>query len=212
MPRPLPKFISTEEAENLLDQTNPRCPTGLRNRAVLELMYRGGLRVSEVCNLKPGHVRWETGEVNVVNGKGGKDRVVPLPRPTVEWLQRWSDARPKKSGRFFTTLQGKPVSRHYLGQMVSRYAVKAGITQKVSPHTLRHTYATEKLHDGFTLAEVRDLLGHSNTSTTSIYLHADPELLRAKIQGEEKKAEIAALTEQLVGIEEKLDAMKQAIG
>ena len=212
--------ITKDEARLLLDQPNVKCPTGLRNRVILEVMYRAGLRVSEVIKLKPGHIRWQAdgAELEVRASKGGKERVVPVEQQTRDWLSRWQEQRPKAGGRFFSTLQGKPLSRHYLGQMVARCAERAGIQQtevreedgkthyKVHCHTLRHSYATEKLREGFTIAEVRDLLGHSNVQTTSVYLHSDPEILREKIQGKQEKEEKRA------DLQKQLDNLRQQIG
>lgn len=204
----LPKVISKEQAGALLEQPNVSCPTGLRNRVALELMYRAGLRVSEVVNLKPGHIDWEQDQVQVKNGKGGRDRVVPVDQDTIEWLSRWEAARPKQGGRFFTTLQGKPLSRVYLWGMVKRAAKKAGIDpDQASPHTLRHCYASEKLDEGFTVREVQELLGHSNVQTTSIYLHVNPKALREKIQG--RRSDLAV---QIAALEAQLAEVKAAAG
>jgi len=194
----LPKIISQEEAAALLAVPNVGCPTGLRNRVILEVMYRAGLRVSEVVKLKPGDIRRKTGELEIRNGKGGKDRVVPVDDETMSWLERWERARPKAGGRFFTTLQGGRLSTRYLGQMVDRCAEKAGLDRKrVSPHVLRHSYATEKLDAGFTIREVQELLGHANVSTTQIYTHVSPKSLREKVQGNGEAGEVQQLAEAL---------------
>jgi len=208
--RKLPDRITREQAQALLAVPNVNCPTGLRNRVALGLMYDAGLRVSEVVKLKPGHIDWQQGQLEIKQAKGEVERVVPVPLETMDWLARWKVARPKASGRFFTTLKGKPLSVRYLQQVVGRCAEKAGIQEteqrwtkekidedtgqvisrsrpylwhKVHAHTLRHAYASERLAEGLTLAEVRDLLGHSNVKITSRYLHADPIALREKIQG-----------------------------
>ena len=179
----MPKVINRRQARALLEQPNVSCPTGLRNRVILEVMYRAGLRVSEVVSLKPGHIRWPSGELAIKDGKGGVDRVVPVDQETTDWLGRWDEQRPKIRGRFFTTLQGKPLSPRYIWGMVKRAAQKAEVDpNQVSPHVLRHSYASEKLEEGFTLAEVQQLLGHANVQTTSVYLHVNPKDLREKIQ------------------------------
>ncbi len=187
MGRTIPKTISKETAQAILAAPNTDCITGLRNRVILEVMYRAGLRVSEVTNLSPGHIRWESSEIEIRHGKGGGERVVPVASDTASWLERWDRDRPKKPGRggyFFCTLKGNQLTTRYLRDMVDRCAEKAGIDRySVSPHTFRHTYATEKLDDGFTVREVQELLGHSNIHTTSIYLHVNPKALREKIQG-----------------------------
>ncbi|MFC1558964.1 tyrosine-type recombinase/integrase [Gemmatimonadota bacterium] len=180
----LPVVLEKEEAEAILAQPNTGCPTGLRNRAILELMYRAGLRVSEVINLKPGDIRWGSGILEVRSGKGGKDRNIPVDSETLGWLRAWQGQRPGRRQRFFITLQGKPLSARYLQQMVKRLAHKAGLerAEQVTPHVFRHTFATGLLNDGFTIREVQTLLGHSNVSTTQIYLHVEPRALSAKIQ------------------------------
>ena len=187
MGRTIPKTISKEQAQAILAQPNPDCPTGLRSRVILEVMYRAGVRVSEVCNLGIGDIRWESAEIEIRHGKGGGERVVPVASDTASWLARWEHERPKKPGRggyFFCSLKGNKLTTRYIRQMVDRCAEKAGIDRyTVSPHTFRHTYATEKLDDGFTVREVQELLGHSNIHTTSIYLHVNPKALREKIQG-----------------------------
>ena len=183
MAKTLPQILSENELAALLGQPNVRTITGLRNRCVLELMAHGGLRVGEVINLKPGHIRWETGEVEIHDGKGGGERVVPLHRSTMDWLHLWNEKRPKHSRYFFTTISGdnagSQVSPRYPDQMIKRYAEEAGIQEfevresgrrqyKVKPHTLRHTYASRLIGQGFNLAEVQQLLGHSNVITTSV--------------------------------------------
>jgi integrase/recombinase XerD len=196
----LPRIISREEVKRLLEAPQVGCPTGLRNRVALELMYHAGLRVSEIADLKPASIRWQTGEV-LVRGKGDKDRVVPFANGTLGWLRLWEQKRPKAK-TFLCTLKGGRLSRQYLGEMVVREAAKAGIERKVSPHTLRHCFASEKIEDGFTLPEVAALLGHISVQTTAIYLHANPKALRDKIQGAEKKpdavAELKAKAEKLL--------------
>ena len=181
----LPVVLEKEEAEAILAQPNTGCPTGLRNRAILELMYRAGLRVSEVINLKPGDIRWGVGILEVRSGKGGKDRNVPVDSETLGWLRAWQGQRPGRRQRFFTTLQGKPLSARYLQQLVKRLAHKAGLERadQITPHVFRHSYATGLLNDGFTIREVQTLLGHSNVSTTQIYTHISPQVLTEKIQG-----------------------------
>ncbi len=209
MPKKLPKVISKDEAQALLAQSNTGCPTGLRNRVALELMYRAGLRVSEVTKLKPGDIRWQSGEVEIHNGKGGRERVVPVDSDTMQWLERWQQQRPRKAGRFFTTLQGKPVSIRYLQAMVDRCAEKAGLErERVSPHVLRHSYATEKLDEGFTIREVQELLGHSNVATTQIYTHVNPGSLREKVQGG-RRDEVA---EKIAALEQQLEELKTLAG
>ncbi len=197
MAKKLPQILTQSELTVLLDQPNVRTITGLRNRCVLELMAHGGLRVGEIINLKPGDIRWDTGEVEIHNGKGGRERVIPLHRSTMDWLHLWNEKRPKHSRYFFTTISGakpgKQINSRYPDQMVKRYAKETGIQEfevqesgqrqyRIKPHALRHTYASSLLDSGFSLAEVQQLLGHSNIITTSVYLHVNPKDLRQKVQ------------------------------
>ena len=206
----LPKVVSRRQAEALLGIPNTKCPTGLRNRSVLEVMYRGGLRVSEVIKLKPGHVRWESGELEIHQSKNGRDRVVPVDQETMSWLQRWDQQRPRKGGRFFTTLAGRPLNRVYLYEMVRRCAGKTGLEfERIGCHVLRHSYATEKLAAGFTIRDVQELLGHSDVSTTMIYTHVSPERLREKVQGNGRQDQLAELREELAQLQAKLAAFEQ---
>jgi integrase/recombinase XerD len=179
----LPFVLDQAEVEKMLRRPNIKCPTGLRNRAILEIMAGAGLRVSEVVQLKPGEIRWDTGIIEVHDGKGGRDRNVPVTSETLGWLRAWQGKRPQ-ARRFFCTLRGTPVSTRYLQAAVKRIARKAGVenAERVSPHTLRHTYATQKLEAGFNLREVQELLGHSSVTTTQVYTHVRPRELAAKVQ------------------------------
>jgi len=209
----LPKVISRHQAEALLRIPNTKCPTGLRNRSILEVMYRAGLRVSEVIGMKPGHIRWQTGELEVHQGKNNRDRVVPVDQETMSWLGRWDQQRPKRGGRFFTTLAGRPLGRGYIYEMVRRCAGKTGLEfERIGCHVLRHSYATEKLADGFTIRDVQELLGHSDVSTTMIYTHVSPEKLREKVQGNGRQDQIAELREELAQLQAKLAAFEQEEG
>lgn len=197
MPRHLPTVLTKDEAAALLAQTNTSCPTGLRNRALLELLYRAGLRNGEARHLCPGHIRWAEGIVEVRRGKGDKDRMVPVDQEVLGWLRAWQAKRPP--GRyFFCTLKGGPLSARYLQQLVRRLASRAGIERAVTPHTLRHSYATSLLNDGFNIREVQELLGHADLSTTQIYTHVSPADLAAKIQRRRGDGQKRERTEALV--------------
>ena len=183
MARRLPEVLERQEVAKLLSAPNIRCLTGLRNRVALEIMYRAGLRVSEVCNLAPRDIRWRSMEVVVRHGKGDKDRVVPFSSELLVWLERWRDKRPPEARTFLCTLSGTPVIPRYLQQVAKRCASRAGLDPThVTPHTLRHCYATELLEEGFTIREVQQILGHANVGTTQIYTHVRPAELRAKIR------------------------------
>jgi len=193
MARHLPKIMEKHEVAELLAQPNTGCPTGLRNRAILEVMYRAGLRVSEVCNLRPRDIRWQAQELTVVAGKGDKDRVVPFGRELENWLRMWADRRPtvgNGTGFFFCTLQGGRMSPRYLQQLVKRLATKAGLDpEQVTPHVLRHTCATELLDEGFTIREVQEVLGHARVETTQIYTHVRPKALGDKLRARDGEQE-----------------------
>jgi len=177
----LPQILERQEIAAIKRQPNTRCPTGLRNRAILEVMHRGGLRISEIINLRRRDIRWDICALEVRGGKGGKDRTVPLDNTALAWLRAWDAQRPRGK-TFFTTLKGGILSARYLQQLVKRLACKAGIEDpnRVTPHVFRHTCATELLDEGFTIREVQAFLGHAWLNTTSIYLHVRPETLMAK--------------------------------
>mgnify|MGYP000365618413 CR=1 FL=1 len=178
--RRLPKTLTREEATRLLAAPNKSCPTGLRNRCILQLMYRGALRVSEVVALRPQDIDWETGLVRIVEGKGARDRNIYIDEHTLDLLRLWSERRPR-SPWFFCTLSGRPVSTVYIRAMIKRMARRAGITRRIYPHMLRHTFATERLSEGWSIREVQEYLGHADIRTTQIYTHVSPEDLRRRV-------------------------------
>jgi len=165
----LPTVLEPEEAQSLLKQPNKRYPTGLRNKAMMSLMLHCGLRVSEVVNLRPGKINLTKGKLRVDSGKGNKDRDLAIPEYLTDLFDSWRKKRPE-SNFFFSTLKGKKLSSRYLQQMVKRYAQKAGINKRVSPHTLRHTYGTQYYRQTKDIETLRKILGHSDISTTTIYI------------------------------------------
>lgn len=165
----LPTVLEPEEAQKLLKQPNKRYPTGLRNKAIMSLMLHCGLRLAEVTHLRPGSINLTKGKLRVVSGKGSKDRDLAIPDYVVDLLNGWRKIRPK-SDYFFSTLEGKKLSDRYIQQMVKRYAVKAGINKKISPHTLRHSYATQYYKQTKDIETLRRILGHTDISTTAIYI------------------------------------------
>ena len=198
----LPEVLTEEELGALIGQTSRRAPTGARNRAMLLVMGRCGLRVGEVVALQTKDV--ERDALHVWRGKGAKDRTVPLDPQTGDALDRWIDVRRDLGIRarvLFTTITeraggaadlgdgrvldpatrpGKALSDRYIRQVVARLAKGAGIEKQVHPHTLRHTAATAWLRAGFNLREVQTLLGHSSTVTTEVYTHVFDEDLQRK--------------------------------
>lgn len=187
-PRTLPKILNAEQLEMLLSRPNIGCPTGLRNRAILELLVGAGLRASEVCGVYLRDVDWKLRRLRIRAevGKGGREAVLPLDERTFSWLERWKPERRHHAAGapwLFVTLKGGQLDRRYIWAMVSRYARKAGIEDPVFPHRLRHTCATELLREGFDLREVQVLMRHADVRTTVIYTHVAPERLAAKVRG-----------------------------
>jgi integrase/recombinase XerD len=176
--RPLPKHLSEQEVETLL--TAPDCSTaaGLRDKAMLELMYATGLRVSELIALTQHTVYLNEGYIMVLAGKGGKQRLVPMGEEAVRWLTEYlAQARPSLMGRqqlpiLFVNQRGEPLTRQGFWYIVKQYAIQAGMmASKLSPHVLRHAFATHLLNHGADLRVVQILLGHADISTTQIYTH-----------------------------------------
>ena len=165
----LPVILEPEEVQNLLRQPNKRYPTGLRNKTIMSLMLHCGLRLSEVVNLKPGNLNLTKGKLRVESGKGKKDRDLAIPDYLTDLLDTWRNIRPK-SNYFFSTLKSGKLSDRYIQQMVKRYSEKAGINKNISPHTLRHTCATQYYKQTKDIETLRRILGHSDISTTAIYI------------------------------------------
>ena len=183
LPRALPKHMEQAQVDQLLDAPDVASPRGLRDRAMLELMYASGLRVSELVNLKRHQLSLQQNLVQLV-GKGGKERLVPIGEIAEQWLRDYlAQARPElsrgqESDWLFVTSRGGPMTRHNFWQLIQRYAAKAGIRQHLSPHTLRHAFATHLLDHGADLRVVQTLLGHADLSTTQIYTHVTRVRLR----------------------------------
>jgi len=181
--RGLPKALPEAQVEALLAAPDCATAVGLRDRAMLELMYATGLRVSELTALELGSLNLNQGVLRVV-GKGRKERLVPIGEQALEWLQRYlSGARPElmkgaQSPRVFVTARRAGMTRQAFWHAVVRHARSAGITQRISPHGLRHSFATHLLNHGADLRVVQLLLGHSDLSTTQIYTHVAREGLK----------------------------------
>lgn len=182
LPRALPKNLSEADVEALLAAPDVATLLGLRDRAMLELLYATGLRVSELVSLKSSSVSISNGVVRVM-GKGGKERLVPMGEHAVEWLERYFGARiallnGKLTSGLFVTARGGPMTRQAFWYLIKRYAQSAGIDKPLSPHTLRHAFATHLLNHGADLRVVQMLLGHADISTTQIYTHVARERLK----------------------------------
>lgn len=166
----LPVVLEPVEAQRLLKQPNKRYLTGLRNKAIMLVMLNMGLRVSEITDIRSGNINITSKKVRIVNGKGGLDRDLVIPAGIEETLRQWKSRKPRNTKYFFTTLKGKQLSTRYLCEMVKRYSKKAGINKNISPHTLRHTYATEYYRQTKDIETLRRILGHADISTTTIYI------------------------------------------
>jgi len=183
-PSRLPKVMSEKQVDALLGAPDLETPLGLRDRAMLETLYASGLRVSELVNLKIHEVGFNEGVVRVI-GKGSKERLVPLGEQAIDWLTRYlSEARPdilkgQQSEALFVTARGAAMTRQAFWQLIKRYAPQADIAAaKLSPHVLRHAFATHLLNHGADLRVVQLLLGHADISTTQIYTHVARERLK----------------------------------
>lgn len=202
--RKIPDVLTEEEEQKLLNVFNERYLSPTRNKMMIQLMLKTGLRLSEVINLKWNNINLQTGKLKVVNGKGGKDRIVWFNNGTLDKLREWRQRQADEIGAadyVFTTSKGKQLKANDVRKMVYRYAEKAGIQEevekhyhdeegnklaetynqkKVSPHTFRHTFATRLLKESNNLRVVQKALGHSDISTTQIYTHiVDTELENA---------------------------------
>ena len=181
--RPLPGTLTEREVEALLAAPDTKTDLGLRDRTMLELLYATGLRVSELVGLQTDQLRLAQGVLQV-RGKGGKERLVPFGEPAADWLQRYlREARPRllrgtASDALFPGRGGRPLTRQAFWQRLRRHARRAGIERPVSPHTLRHAFATHLLNHGADLRVVQLLLGHADLSTTQIYTHVARERLQ----------------------------------
>ena len=183
LPRPLPKSLTEEDVESLLAAPAVDRALGVRDRAMLETLYASGLRVSELVTLKLAQLHRDMGVVRVM-GKGSKERMVPVGEEAFAWIQRYlKEARPRllrgrSSDALFVTARGAAMTRQMFWHLLRRHALKAGLRKPISPHTLRHAFATHLLNHGADLRVVQLLLGHSDISTTQIYTHVARERLK----------------------------------
>jgi len=178
----LPKVMTVKEVEGLLGATDEKSPQGLRDRAMLEVLYGSGLRVSELVSLKPPDLNLGDGFL-ICHGKGGKERIVPLGRAACGFVERYlREVRPRfESGPspfLFLTRRGQGFTRQGFWKLIKQYAGKAGLAAKISPHILRHSFATHLLERGADLRSVQLMLGHSQITTTQIYTHVSRDRLR----------------------------------
>lgn len=183
LPRNLPKSLTEQDVEQLLDAPDVQTPLGLRDRTMFEVLYATGLRVSELVTLLLTQVSMDMGVVRVM-GKGSKERLVPLGEEALDWLRRYlADGRGALLGRqvsdaMFVTARGEGMTRQMFWYLIKKHARHGGLDKSLSPHTLRHAFATHLLNHGADLRVVQMLLGHADISTTQIYTHVARERLK----------------------------------
>ena len=183
LPRSLPGTLTEEDVQSLIAAPDVRTPRGLRDRTMLETLYASGLRVSELISLNFSQLNQDAGVLRVL-GKGAKERLVPVGEEALDWIRRYLEGGRAilLAGRtcdvLFVTARGQGMTRQAFWNLIKRYALSSGIRKKVSPHTLRHAFATHLLNHGADLRVVQMLLGHSDISTTQIYTHVARERLK----------------------------------
>jgi integrase/recombinase XerD len=191
--RPLPKSLSEQDVEALLMAPDVETPEGERDRCMLELLYATGLRVSELVSLQVNEVSLSQGLVRVI-GKGGKERLVPMGEEAADWLRRFNAGgrtellKGQPCDAFFPTRRGHAMTRQAFWYRIKKHATTAGIKTELSPHTLRHAFATHLINHGADLRVVQLLLGHSSLSTTQIYTHVARERLASLHQQHHPRA------------------------
>lgn len=178
----LPRVLSLEEVESLLEKPDLKKPQGIRDRAVLEVLYGCGLRVSELVSLELKDVRLAQGFL-ICRGKGNKERIIPVGRAAARWLKTYlKEVRPhwdrRGSTAIFLTRRGQPFTRQGIWKILKAYGQQAGLRDKIHPHVLRHSFATHLLERGADLRSVQMLLGHSQITTTQIYTHVSRDRLK----------------------------------
>ncbi|MDP6836465.1 MAG: site-specific tyrosine recombinase XerD [Candidatus Marinimicrobia bacterium] len=184
IPQKLPVILSVEEVDAILEVIDSSTASGLRDRAMIEMLYSAGLRVTELVQLELISLFENKGWIRVL-GKGSKERIVPLGKQAANWIEKYlNEGRPtllkkgKRSDTLFLNYRGDPISRKGVWMLLRKYVTGAGIDKRVSPHTLRHSFATHLLEGGADLRVVQEMLGHADISTTQIYTHLDRTYLK----------------------------------
>jgi integrase/recombinase XerD len=190
--RALPRFLSSADVDALLGAPDVSTALGVRDRTMLETLYATGMRVSELVGLTLGQLRLDPGYVRVL-GKGSKERIVPVGTEARGWLARYLDSvRPaldtRRRDEVFLTVRGEPMTRQRFWQLVRAYGARAGLSTHLSPHVVRHSFATHLLENGADLRAVQAMLGHADISTTEIYTHITRERLRALYDAKHPRA------------------------
>lgn len=202
LPQTLPEVLSREEVERMLECPDTRTKLGFRDRTMLELLYAAGLRVSELVDLRPLDFDPQAGVLRVF-GKGGKERIVPLhdlaQRFLLTYMESWRGSFKPTEDRIFLNRSGKGLTRQAIWKLIKRYALEAGITREISPHTMRHSFATHLLEGGADLRTVQTLLGHADISATEIYTHVQTSRLLATHQEHHPRSGKRAVADQETG-------------
>ncbi len=190
LPRPdknLPETLGPEAVRRLIESVGPPDPLGLRDRAMLELLYSSGLRVSELCDARLENLDFESGFIRVT-GKGNKTRLIPVGEPALAAIGRYLHTerptlvKPRSGAETFLSVRGKKLTPQRIWQLVKKYAARAGIESNVYPHLMRHSFATHLLGGGADLRIIQELLGHADISTTQIYTHVEKSGLKAIVK------------------------------
>lgn len=178
----LPDTLSTDEIDRMIATIDDSSPKGIRDKAILEVLYSCGLRVSELCNLRLGDLFFGEGYIRII-GKGDKQRLVPISGVACERIQRYKEVRTKKTTEdtLFLNNRGTKLTRVMIFNIIKRAAFLAGIDKSISPHTLRHSFATHLLEGGANIRQVQEMLGHESILTTEVYTHLDTTNLRQTI-------------------------------
>ena len=183
----LPEVLSTEEIDAMIAAIPREKKEALRNEAIIEILYGSGLRVSELVSLKISRIDFKEGFM-LVEGKGNKERVVPVSPRALDLVKLWMEERallnisPEGADTLFLNRRGRPLTRVMIFYIIRDLALEAGITRKISPHTLRHSFATHLLEGGANLRSIQELLGHESLTTTELYVHLDRRHLRATLE------------------------------
>jgi len=230
MPDRLPRIVTREQAAAMLAIPSIKSPTGLRQRVVLETLYRAGLRAAEVTGLKAEDVHIKDLRLDIRGSKRAQSRAVPVGDKLAGWLQSWSGVRPQQSEWFFCAFRSKDgggpgnrLQENWLRTMVKSVARRAAEKNPtleldpahVSPHVYRHTFATELMDEGFAIPEIQILLGHRNIRTTAIYLHVKLSELAEKVKARDAERDVLAedVAETLKGLDrDQLHAVKDVLG
>jgi integrase/recombinase XerD len=181
--RYLPDVLSIEEIISMFEAVDLKKRCGTRDRALLETLYATGMRVSELSAFSYEAILFDEGLVRII-GKGNKERLVPIGRVAIDWIKKYYEterivlSKPHSDSTVFLNVRGTKISRMGLWKIIQKYAAKAGIKKKISPHTFRHSFATHLLEGGADLRAVQEMLGHANIVTTEIYTHVDREYLK----------------------------------